>query len=307
MNFIKTFKQITTNKDEVLNQKLEHNFIHNRFDILFPNKYDLYEVGNYVIPVYLKQNKHFLDTLLLGNELCGIDNNILKDFYNFLFQQYPTAGQIKISHSISNQGLKKKRTYWYIDLPSTKEEFDKRLGQSTRYNTKRHPRKIIETFGEYTIEYLDKTQISNELVKLLLKWKKERKHYNFKGNEQEYIKHFHITEAYVMKLQNEIVAIIFNSDTGENVYFEQIAFSTEPKYQRYSLGNVLYYYTICDLIKRKKKRYYLYAGSGKKYEYKKRMNGKEIVCYNGYIRRKENPLKLLIRFLNKNKLYKNKN
>lgn len=65
---------------------------------------------------------------------------------------------------------------------------------------------------------------------------------------REYLKTYGISETYCLYISQELVSVGFTCTTEDNVYFERFAYSQDEKYGKYSLGMVLYYGIICDLI-----------------------------------------------------------
>lgn len=105
---------------------------------------------------------------------------------------------------------------------------------------------------------------------------------------KEYLKTYGVSETYVMYIDNELVSVGFTCTTGDNVYFEQFAYAQDDKYKKYSLGMVLYYGIICDLIALKRKNFYLFGGW---LDYKKRYNGICQYTYSGSIYRNQSKKK----------------
>ena len=85
-----------------------------------------------------------------------------------------------------------------------------------------------------------------------------------------------------MEINNDVLAIGFICTTDDNVFFEQFSYSQDKKHAKYSLGMVLYYGIICDLIKLGRKKFFL---SGGWLDYKKRYNGILQYTYSGIINR----------------------
>ena len=123
-------KEITQNKDEVLRQRIYPNIIFNRFDLWFgPNNYELYNLGkDYIVPVKARSapnNKIYLE---VGLYLTALPSALLKVFFSFLFTRYPNANYIRVMHSYTKIANAEPYPYWHINLPATKEDFDKILG-----------------------------------------------------------------------------------------------------------------------------------------------------------------------------------
>lgn len=96
---------------------------------------------------------------------------------------------------------------------------------------------------------------------------------------REYLKTYGISETYCLYISQELVSVGFTCTTEDNVYFERFAYSQDEKYGKYSLGMVLYYGIICDLIAQGR-NFFL---SGGWLDYKKRYNEPCQYTYSGYI------------------------
>ena len=280
------FKQITENKAEILSKKLKHNVLHNRFDIYYNDKdYELYEVADCVIPVMIKKCL-FWKQAILGVVLTEISKETMLKFCKFLFKKHNFTSiswkrsLIKLPYGIHS----KAHNYWYIKLPATKEEFDNKLGSSTRYNSKRDVKNIIRDFGKMYIEHKENNEIPAGWIEQFFKWKMESYKHNYNMTAQEWLKKYHINSAYASFVNidgvEQIVSLIFLNELGDNVYLDQISFIQEQKYRKYSFGVVLYYATICDLISRGKKMFYLAGGN---YRYKENYNGICVKTYDCYV------------------------
>ena len=274
-------KEITQNKDEVLRQRIYPNIIFNRFDLWFgPNNYELYNLGkDYIIPVKARSapnNKIYLE---VGLYLTALPSALLKVFFSFLFTRYPNANYIRVMHSYTKIANAEPYPYWHINLPATKEDFDKSLSQRVRYNTKWYPKKLCKEVGPYEIKHYFRTEITPEIVKRYLTLKQiTHPDFSWKGALLDYLNVDGITDCYVLYVNTEMKAIAFTSDTGENVMYCATTYDTSLR--KYSIGNILYYHIICDLIAKGKKVFYL---SGGWMDYKKYFNGTLSYTYKALI------------------------
>ncbi len=270
-------------KKLVLSNRLYPNFISNRFDLLYDD-YELYDLGTGVVPVKIDGK-----VAKLGMTLQIYSDETLHKFYNLLFAKHPSLETIIIKHSLSSYGITSKNNqfyhypYWHIELPVSVEDFSNKLSARVRYNTKWYPKKISEDIGDLKISRISAQDTTESMGKQFFAWKKESHNCDYNMSTKEYLKTYGVTETYLMYIGSDLLAIGFICTTGENVYFEQFAYSQEAKYKKYSLGMVLYYHIICDLIRLKKKNFYL---SGGYLDYKKRYNGVCQYTYSGTISRK---------------------
>lgn len=271
--------KIIDNKEFLLRNYVEPNIIHNRFDILFET-FDLYrlefENSEFYIPVNVQKQ-----SAKVGMYLRFLDKSYFEEFLKFLFNEYPVLQDIWVLHSYTPFGKIEAKPHWHIDLPNTKEEFDAALHSKTRYNTKWYPKKIRENIGDYDIKKYTAEEVPTEYIAKYLEWKKLSHNYEWGKAPKEYLKEAGITEVYIMATKDELLAVGFICTTEENVFFENFSYS--PKYEKFSLGNVLLYYIIGDLISQNKKTFFLLGGE---LEYKRRYNGIKTLTYSGHIYRR---------------------
>jgi len=259
-------EQIKENKIETFKNRLSVNVIHNRFDIKYGNDFDLYKINDELyIPVKLTD-----ETLHLGIYFINIQYEVLEIFIEYLFKKYEKAKFLEFSHAnLACFRNVEKKPHWHVNLPETIEEFDKNLHSKTRYNTKWYPKKIKEDLGEYSIKHYPKEEITKEIVDIYLQYKyKTHKSNYYLKNSLDYLDEFYVTDCYTLNINNQIEAILFLSNTGDNSYLENLTYNIELS--KYSLGTVLYHEVIKDLISKKYKKLFLLGGT---LEYKKRFNG----------------------------------
>lgn len=273
--------EITENKDDVLNNRVQVNFISNRFDLLYGKDYELYDMGNGVVPVHIDGK-----SAKVGLSLSAYTQKQLNKLYELLFAKHPSLEQLEIKHSLIPAGISEKNNmfyhypYWHIDLPNTVAEFDSTLAHRVKYNTKWYPKKIREDIGDFVIKKYTRKNISPDIINLFFEWKKQSHNFDYKMTPDEYLNTYGVTEIYALEINGNVLAVGFTCTTGDNVFFEQFSYSQDKKYIKYSLGMVLYYGIICDLINLGRKKFYL---SGGWLDYKKRYNGILQYTYSGMI------------------------
>lgn len=270
------FIKYKNNKSAVLQKIVEPNIIHNRFDILYGDEYELYNVGGIVVPV-----KEIDNHLNVGLYLVSGDKELFTKFINYLLEIHPRAKYVEVKHCYINLCGAEPYPYWHIVLPDTIEKFNKILSSRTRYNTKWYPKKVKENIGEYVITKYSADEIPDVAMELYFKWKEKSHGFVWKYSNIDYIRYSGITHGYVMAIDKKIYAIGFICDTGDNVYFEN--FSYDEDYRKFSLGMIIYYYIICDMIKSRKRIMWL---SGGWLEYKKRYGGTLTYTFSGKIYKK---------------------
>ena len=69
------FSEIKTNKNNILSSRVSPNVIYNRFDLLYGDDYELYDIGFTVVPV-----KKIDDYLTVGFTLLMVINQFYQNF-----------------------------------------------------------------------------------------------------------------------------------------------------------------------------------------------------------------------------------
>lgn len=289
------------NKATLLQENVSPNVIHNRFDLLYGEDFELYEIDGFYLPVKMDGRRAKLGLYLRKWSTEELDN-----FTKYLFKKYKKLDELFILHTYTPMEGVDANVHWHIDLPETIEEFDKNLSNKTRYNTKWYPKKIREEVGEYEIKKFAAAEITEDIVKIYLDWKAKSHNYHYWKTPLEYLTEAGITSGYVMSINQEPVAIAFCCETDKNVFFEN--FSFDKIFEKYSLGMVIYYHFIKDMINQKMQTIYLLGGN---LEYKKRYNGIETRTYTSNIMREKSKgfkmLEKFVAYLNKTSLkYKTK-
>jgi len=274
-------EQIIEYKSEYIN-KVEPNFAYNRFDFRFGENYDIWEIIEnkkiIYVPLHIENDLAIIGVWLVDISQCAFNN-----FIKIISEKYPHITQIYVRYSLNTYRGLDISNHWIVELSDTILGFDEKLSAKTRYNTKWYPKKIREDLGEYEIKKYSFKNISNDIVEKYFEFKLKSHNIDYQMSPLEYLKTFYVTHAYVLKIKNETQAILFDSNFNEISYLENFGFNNELS--KYSLGMVLYYYYITDLIKNEVK--YIYLGDGSQ-EYKKRFNGKNKLAFDGFIQIKQN-------------------
>lgn len=250
------------------------NVVHNRYDILYGDDYEMIVADDIMIPFHSEHN-----TGKIGLYLRDIGTEKLRKVIQFIFHNMPDIYQIFVLHTYTAVDTIEPHVHWHIDLPSTIQEFDNSLGKNTRRNSRQYPRYIAKDIGEYTIDKVKSDQCSQGIVQMYLDWKKQSHGFIWPKQPYDYLKSSGISDVYIMHTENETLAIGFVCDTGGgNAFFDN--FTYNPKYATYSLGMVLYHAIIADMIAIGKKKFFLLGGD---LEYKHRYNGIATMTYTGFI------------------------
>lgn len=271
-----------TKKDEIMASEIRPNFIHNRFDIMYKDDYLLFHIYSkkdssvkYYIPVKIIKN-----TAFLGIQLTYIENKTLLDFIKYLFKNF-LIWKVKFRFSLNNLAKNRCKDYFVVYLPDCIDDFNSKLSHDTRYNITRYYPKRIEKNFKYSIRHFSRQEIlSNKIYETYYNFKMVTHNYDGIQNAEEYIDKNYITDAFVMYFDEKIVSIVLINILDDSAFLENLTYDVE--YRNYSVGTILYYNTIKELINRNIKTFYLFDGTG---EYKMRFNGTKIQTYSGTIYR----------------------
>jgi hypothetical protein len=278
---IKPKIEMLSDNKEVYAKQVYPNFIYNRFDIRYGKDFNIFKViennDTFYIPYHIEKS-----VVTLGVWLTPISYYALDMLVKYIFKLHKKVKKIQIRYSINQYEGLNISNHWSVALPNTKEEFDITLSANTRRNTKRKPKKIITDFGSYFISHYSREEITPEIVQKYLDFKFQTLGIDYKiKNPMEFIKKFYITDCYVLYLKEQIAATAFFSHVGGYTFFEN--FSYDKQYAPYSLGDVIYYHAICDLITNHFK--FIYLGDGWQ-DFKSCYNGINNLVFDGYVRKK---------------------
>lgn len=264
--------------NNLLKENIVVNAIFNRFDIKYKNfEYDLYlledDFNKFYIPVFINKTN-----AELGVYLTQIPADLLQRFFDFLFANNKKLQSIEVIHTTTIIESLEPKDHWHIDLPANIEEFNKNLSTKTRYNTKWYPKKINEDLGGYKIEHFIGKKTPDEAIKQYLIFKNNTHNFTTNVKLNDYIATNFITDTYVLWIKNEIKAVLFLSNTDNNAFVENLTY--DSSLSKYSIGTVLYYFVIKDLIIKKYNKIFLLGGN---LDYKKRFNGINTTTYSGKV------------------------
>lgn len=258
-------------RDEALRAYVVPNTTNNRFDAFYQGDYVLYRCGGTYLPYH---RKHYSADIAMY--LRDVDKGELRAILAEIFRTEKSLFYVDVVHAAMPIDGLKKVDHWHVELPATIEEFQAALGKKTRYNSKWYPKKIRKDLGDYTCEAVD--HVSDEHVQVFFKFKKATHGVDYHDEPREFIRKNLITHAYVFKLGGVIEAIALSSELGERAYLYNITYN--PAHSKYSIGNVLYFFYISELIAKRITRLDLRGGNQL---YKKLFNGIATDTYSGRV------------------------
>lgn len=212
-------------------------------------------------------------TVKVGSFLMPIAKQEVKAVNRFLFRKYKDVKEINWKNINIKIGVWRNTYQKVIDLPETVNELKGRLTSKNRYNLRREQRLVKENIGDFRIDIYEKA-IPEYVIEKYFKLKQITHKCDYNMSPHEYLKTYSVSTAYVMRTDEEILAILFSCEQCETVYFENFTYDT--RYSKYSLGSIIYDFFLESLVTKKKRAVFLGGGE---YEYKKKYGSREIHAY----------------------------
>lgn len=213
------------------------------------------------------------------NEMIAIEQPELRRFARYVFRHFPETDLIgfkALQTSTSGLGYpvqqhNAKDTY-VIALPDTPEAYLASLGKSTRANIRQQTNLVSRTFPGFATRFCTGQEIDEGQVRSIL------------GFSEDRIKAGGATVAHdigrimalardcgyvvVLSIDGEVCAGSVNYRIGSSFFGDVTGY--DRRYEKYSLGKLCVFQTICESIARGGKRFYLGGGE---FDFKQRLNG----------------------------------
>lgn len=272
--------QISIQKDHVdYDSMVRPNFIHNRLDI----KYGLKNVINFHV-IECDRKKFVIqgyisgDIMELAVWLTPIQQRTFNYLISYIFNHFPKVSFLNVMYSKNDYKGLSADNHWVNILPNNEDDYLKTLGKKTRYNRKYYYNKLDNDFRLEIKRFHDK--IDNSIIRKYFEFKLSTYGTNYHLTPDEYVRKYAITDADVLYLNGEIAGINLLSIIGDKAYLENLTYDLQ--YRSYSVGTVLYYISIVNLINDGIRELYLADGE---YEYKSRFGAIEEIAFNGLIQK----------------------
>ena len=270
-------------------------FVYNRFDLIYENNNYILtsdDDKSIVIPVHVEGKNAFA-----GLWLADISTSLCENIFDYILN-YFKLDSISYKNSICAVGKYSISNQWKILLPEAPDELSARLKKKGKYNLRREEKLLNEEHGP--CHYYEYSDIPEEIVKDYFIQKKENMGTEYEMTPYEYIEEFHVTNGYVMKINDEIISVLFSCEQTRFVYLENLSYKKE--YAKYSCGFLLYTYFLNTLISKGKAGVYL--GDGHQ-QYKTRYGAVEQETYNGtYFKNKSKELEYFVKRNIMNRLFR---
>ncbi|WP_158592198.1 GNAT family N-acetyltransferase [Noviherbaspirillum sedimenti] len=213
------------------------------------------------------------------NEMIEIDQVEIDRFAHTLFAKVPAADIISFKalktdrrrFSFPSQRCYASDTY-VIALPATSKAYTAALGKSTRTAIKYQMNKVARDHPSFTSRFYADEDIDEQHIRDILKLSEARissKAFNFSHDEKRIINLVKMCGLVnVLFIDGRLCAGSINYRIGSS-YFGAVI-GQDFAYEKYGLGKLTVYLTICESIDRHGKNFYLGGGP---FDYKGRMLG----------------------------------
>lgn len=251
--------------DNILDwEKLQPNFIYNRFDLMNKDEVGMlkYKDEKSFFVSYSVQGKN----VELGCWLMDLTFEQCDDISNFLFKNNKNFKRIRLNNvKISVEKMRSLRKRYvikndfHIELPQNIFELESRLSKKNRYNIRREKSIAQKMFGEISVENI-KVEDPNaeEFVEVFFEFKQATHNVKYLQSPREYIKENCVSDIYLLRFSEEIVAVLFSCEQTPIVYCENMTYSVS--HGKYSPGKILYDEYLKVLISKGKQAVFLYGG-----------------------------------------------
>ncbi|HYG87916.1 MAG TPA: GNAT family N-acetyltransferase [Azospirillum sp.] len=243
------------------------------------NTYVAWRGGRPVTVLLFQCKDGVIDVL---NEMVAIDEAEICRFADHIFNSLRSIWAIKfraVQADIHRLHFPYQRHNskedWVVHLPDGPAEYTARLGKSTRENIKYYRRRLVRDFPSFTCRFYTGKDIDEGHIRGIIELSEKRilaKRKRFGIDESDLERIIRLAKqcgfVCVMQIDGRLCAGTISYRAGSAYLIEVIAH--DQKYNKYSLGTICYYMTICEYIVRGAKKFHMGGGRN---EYKARFLG----------------------------------
>jgi hypothetical protein len=232
------------------------------------------------------------DISICFNSLAYIDQNIISEFVQGIFAEYPRIQKIKIEASYQSYALNKSILFFKSDdhilhLPTTMDEYYSKLGRSTRQHIKNRRVRLLRDYP--TAKFI--TKLGNEIDKVIIdriiQLNVDRMKSKgtipgidnaYKNKIYSYSQHYGCV-AYI-EIDGKIVAGTISSIINKGIFGHVTAYDIE--FNKYSIGEICAFFIIETAIEKELSVFHFLWGES---DLKKRLLGKHYPLFSYFIYR----------------------
>jgi hypothetical protein len=218
------------------------------------------------------------------NEFIGSDEDELNRFADTMFARFAWLRQIRFGPvdvactrlAFPHQRMARNEDI-VLSLPATVQEYNARLGKSTRQNIQLYRNRLRRDFSSFDFRVVDGDAIGEEQFRAIIGLSRARMAGKAKAHsfdEQEVQRLFRLARqtgvAGIATIDGRVCGGTICFKVGDRFFLEMIAH--DPAYDYYRLGTYVCYLTICECIARGATHYHFLWG---REEYKYRLLGEQ--------------------------------
>lgn len=211
----------------------------------------------------------------LGAWMLPISREGIEAAISYIFDNHPGVKKIQWIRGLHKIGVAKQNNHFRIYLPETTEEFAQRRSAKHRRNMRRYRRLLEEEVGEVSFEEYQAADVPQDLLDAFYREKFEKYGRVYEFDAKEYLKAYHVTNFYAMRVKGNVAATAMTCEQCEVPFADNIGY--ESAYAKYECGTMIYEYLLNRMIEKGKKEIHLGGGA---YTYKKHYGSVEEVCYD---------------------------
>jgi hypothetical protein len=259
------------------------------------NTYVVYEAGKITSAFLFIQEG---DEVRVLNEVIKLNPHQVSQFANYIFSTYSTVDIVSF-HAVDADIIVPHRPFQRIncledivlELPKSPDDYFKKMGKSTRKTIKNYTNKLRREHPTFKITVYEKSDAREQDIRTIIQYNKVRM--LTKGrvsafDEEATVHIINIVKHYgvvcVARINGEICAGTISYRVGDNFFMHVSAH--DPLYDRYRLGLLNRYFTICECIRRGGKECHFLWG---RQEFKFSLMGKrrdlhDLIVYRSRVR-----------------------
>lgn len=220
--------------------------------------------------------------LVVLNEMIDIAPAALERFVRYVFEHFPGIDVIRFNAvrtapapSMFPMQRHNAKDSWVIPLPATPEDYLAAMGKSTRARLRSRLNGISKSFPSFAIRYVVNGDIDEDAVRQIARLSEQRIGSRGVRLEHDVERMMALARSCglltVLSIDGRLCAGSLNYRVGTSWFGELTAH--DPAYDRYGLGILCMYHTICEGIRRGGRKFYLGGGL---FGFKERMLGERL-------------------------------
>lgn len=256
--------------------RISPDFIYNRIDLFSKDYIVLHVQGDHEYDLEVQLFPHHAE---LGIWMMPVSGRDMEEICQFIFSHYKSVDYILFSYAISDRVYVAK-THYDVVLPDTPEALKQCISAKSRNTMSRKRKKAEAALGQITMVEYENDAITEDVISDYFAMKAKTHHRDYQMTRDEYLSHYHVSNAYVLNFGERCAAIILTCEQCPIAYLENLTYDME--FSKYSPGMMAYEMVLERLIAKGKTHFFLGGGH---YDYKKKYNSVETHVTSGKVYR----------------------